>query len=339
MKRFLTLAGSLALFGLITACQTPGYDYAGRAAPNFPEALNYTDVVVGRFDGPAGNLAQREFEELIRATELEGRPWFVVLDPDRPQGIYEGRVDVVDHRAEITRVRERGCIEYAGPFNCKREGIVEQRCVKDIVEVAVQASLTDQATGRQVFASSRGGVTETETCFDVAEYPDTDQTLGQYGPVEYETYRPQMAPFEMIAEAVIEAVAQFRTDIAPYAATFRAEIVTKPLVGEEVGDARFAAAVKATKQGNFMGACAQWQELAAAYPAAPGIQHNWGACLEARGNLAEAHSQYARAAELARGIPLLKDKDAKPIFNALERINRGRYEGNLIEQAKDPGGS
>lgn len=330
---------SLVLIGLVAACQTPGYDYAGRAAPNFPEALNYTDVVVGRFHGPAGDLAEREFDALLRSAELEGRPWFTVLDPDRPQGIYDGRVEVTGHRAEIRSLRERGCIEYAGPFNCKREGIIEQRCVKDIVEVAVRADLTDHASRRPVFSSSRSGVTETETCFDVAEYPDTDQSLGQFGPVEYETYRPEMAPFEMIAEAVLEAVPQFRTDIAPYTASFRAEIVTKPLVGEEAGDARFAAAVKATKQGNFMGACAQWQELAAAYPSAPGIQHNQGACAEARGDLAEAHSQYARAAELARAIPLLKDKDAKAIFDALERINRGRYEGNLIDLAKDPGGS
>jgi hypothetical protein len=55
--------------------------------------------------------------------------------------------------------------------------------------------------------------------------------------------------------------------------------------------------------------------------------------------MAGAHSQYAKAAELARGIPLLKDKDAKAIFDALERVNRGRYENTLIDQAKDTGGS
>ncbi|MEQ9506018.1 MAG: hypothetical protein RLO80_07080 [Hyphomonas sp.] len=339
MKRFLTLAGSLALFGLITACQTPGYDYAGRAAPNFPEALNYTDVAAGRFQGPAGDLAEREFDALIRSAELEGRPWFGVINPDRPQGIYEGGVSVTSYRGEVRFERERRCVEYDGPFDCERRGIVEQRCVKEIVDVTVDARLIDLASQGQVFASSRGGVTEREDCYDIAEYPDTDQSTGQYGPVEYETYSPYDAPYGMIADVVPEAVAQFRTDIAPYIASFRAEIVTKPLVGEEAGDARFAAAIKATKQGNFMGACAQWEELAAAWPGAPGIQHNWGACLEARGNLADAHLQYARAAELAGNIPLLKDKDAKAIFDALTRINRGRYEGNLIEQAKDSGGS
>lgn len=329
MKRL----GALGAVLMAAACQTPGYDYATRAAPNFPEALNYTDVVVGRFDGPAANLAQREFEDLIRETELEGRPWFVVLDPDWPQGIYEGRVEVTDHRAEITRVRERSCIEYAGPFNCKREGIVEQRCVKDIVGVTVHAGLTDHATGRQVFASSRSGVTETQTCFDIAEYPDSDQTLGQYGPVEYETYRPQMAPFEMIAEGVIDAVAQFRTDIAPYTVTIRAEIVDKPLIPEENNDPRFEAAVKATRRGEFIGACAQWQELAAAYPEAPAILHNWGACTEARGDLVTAHALYAEAAEIARAIPLLRDKDAKAIFDSLGRVSRTRHENTLIDQA------
>ena len=142
-----------------------------------------------------------------------------------------------------------------------------------------------------------------------------------------------------VGVAVPAAVAQFRFDIAPYIATFRAEIVTRPLVGVEAGDARFAAAVQATKRGEFTGACAQWAELAEAYPKAPGIQHNAGACAEARGDIATAHSQYAHAAELAKQIPLLKDKDAKPIFDALTRVNQGRYENTLIDQAKDTGGS
>jgi hypothetical protein len=49
----------------------------------------------------------------------------------------------------------------------------------------------------------------------------------------YETYDPYDAPYGMIQQAVPEAMRLFRTDIAPFIATFRAEIVTKPLVGEE----------------------------------------------------------------------------------------------------------
>lgn len=335
MKRFL----ALGLAALLAACQTPGYDYSGRAAPNFPEALDYTDVAVGRFEGPASDVAAREFEALVASTELEGRPWFIVMDPDQPQGVYEGDVNVTGYRGEVRFERESKCVEYDGPFDCERRAMVESQCLKEIVDVSVDLRLIDTATRRLVFTTARGGATEREDCFEVAEYPDTDQPTGQYGPTEYETYSPYEAPYGMIQDAVPAAIAGFRTDIAPYIASFRAEIVTKPLVGEEAGDPRFAAAVAATKRGEFIGACAQWQELAAAYPNAPGIQHNMGACAEARGDLTTAHAQYAKAAELARGIPLLKDKEAKAIFDALGRVSQGRYDDMLIERAKDAGGS
>lgn len=339
MARFLAPVLALALTGCLAACQTPGYEYAARAAPNFPEALNYIDVAAGRFQGPAGDLAEREFDALIRTAELEGRPWFVVLNADQPHGLYEGGVTVTSYRGEIRRETERRCAEYDGPFDCEREKVIEMECTKEIVDVQVTANLIDLATRRAVFTSAKGGTTEREDCHDIAEYPYTDQSTGTVGSMIFDTYDSYEAPYGMIADAVPAAVRQFRFDIAPYIATFRAEIVSKPLVGEEAGDARFAAAVKATKRGEFIGACAQWLELAESYPDAPGIQHNAGACAEARGDLATAHSQYAHAAELAKKIPLLKDKDAKPIFDALTRVNQGRYENTLIERAKDTGGS
>lgn len=335
MKRFLILP----VLGLVAACQTPGYDYSGRAAPNFPEALNYTDVVAGRFQGPAGDVAEQEFDTLLRTTELEGRPWFIVQDPDRPQGLYEGEVTVAGYRGEIRRETEKRCVEYDGPFDCERRAVVEKECFKELVDVDVYASLIDLAGRRPVFTSSRRGTTEREDCYDIAEYPDTDQPTGTVGSTIYETYNTNDAPYGMIRDSVPAAVRQFRTDIAPYTATFRAEIVTKPLIGEEAGEPRFAAAVKATKQGNFIGACAQWDELAAAYPNAPGIQHNAGACAEARGDLAGAHSQYAHAAELAKQVPLLKDKDAKAIFESLTRISQGRNADSLINQAQFTSGN
>ena len=98
MARFPASVLALVLAGFLAACATPGYNYTARAAPNFPEALNYTDVAAGRFDGPAGDIAEREFDVLIRSAELEGRTWFVVLDADQPQGVYEGGVAVTSYR-------------------------------------------------------------------------------------------------------------------------------------------------------------------------------------------------------------------------------------------------
>ncbi|MFN4226437.1 MAG: hypothetical protein ACK4HR_08975 [Hyphomonas sp.] len=333
MKRLLPL-GLLALAG---ACATPGYDYVSRAAPAYPQALDYTEVAAGRFAGPAGDIAEREFDALIRSAELEGRPWFNIGGRDQPQGIYEGGVDVTGYRAEMNHKRVRRCVEYDGLFDCERRATVEQRCIRDIVDVAVTASLIDYATGRRVFTSTQGGAAEQEDCYDLAEIPGTDLPEGSFGPTEQQVYDPWSAPYGLIAQAVPAAVARFRTDIAPYMASFRAEIVTRPLTGEEAGDPRFAAAVKATKNGQFTGACAQWDQLARAWPDAPGILHNQAACMEARGDMAGAHAQYARAADLARQIPLLKDKDAQPIFDALARVSRGRYEDSLINRATGSG--
>lgn len=333
MKQTLALMGVLAT---AAACQTPGYDYAARAAPNYAEALNYTDVAAGRFRGPAGDVAEAEFQALIDGAELDGRPWFNMLYPDHPQGIYEGEVSITGYRREIRFERERRC---NGLFNCDKERLVEIQCPADFVDVNVRAWLVDYATGQTIFTSERGGATEREECFDIAEYPYTGQSTGAFGDVIYETYSAWDAPIGMVAEAVAAAVPGFRTDIAPYITTLRAEIVEKPLVPEEEGDARFEAAVKATRRGEYIGACAQWQALAADYPKAPGILHNLAACTEARGDLEKAHLLYAEAAEIARGTPLLKDKDAKPIFDALTRISRGRYENSLIDQAPKPGGS
>ncbi len=333
MRHLFVLLGAL---GAAAACQTPGYDYAARSAPNFTEALNYTDVAAGRFRGPAGDVAEAEFQALIDNTSLQGAPWFAVIDPDRPQGIYEGEVQIAAFNRETSFKRERRCGKYSGLFDCERHVVIEMHCPKDTVNVTVRATLVDLATGQPVFTSEHGGATEREDCYDVAEYPDTDQSTGPFGDVIQEPLPLWDAPIGMIADAVAAAIPGFRRDIAPYLTTLRAEIVEKPLVHEEAGDPRFAAAVKATRRGEFIGACAQWQELARAYPKAPGILHNLAACTEARGDLEQAHLLYAQAAEIARGTPLLKDKDAKPIFDALGRISRGRYENSLIDQVQDP---
>lgn len=332
--RQLVLLGAVLMAA--AACATPGYDYAARAAPNYAEALGYTDVAAGRFRGPAGEVAEAEFQALIDAAELQGRPWFVTLDPARPQGVYEGEVMITGFARETRFERERRCDKYGGLFDCDRHVVVEVQCLTDSVDVAVRATLVDLASGRAVFTSEHGGATEREDCYDLAEYPDTGQSTGAFGDVLQESLPHWDAPIGMIADAVAAAIPAFRYDIAPYMTTLRAEIVEKPLVPEEAGDPRFAAAVKATRRGEMIGACAQWQELALAWPKAPGILHNLAACTEARGDMEKAHLLYAQAAEIARGIPLLKDKDAKPIFDALGRISKGRYENSLIDGVSEP---
>ena len=114
---------------------------------------------------------------------------------------------------------------------------------------------------------------------------------------------------------------------------YSGEVATRVALADDAAiDRAIALAVEATKGGNFMGACAQWDELGRAYPRAPAVLHNLGACAEARGDMETAQLRYARAAELASGLPLLKDKKARPSFGALswlENNSRGFFERKI----------
>lgn len=320
---------------LVAACATPGYDYEARMAPTVPEAAAYRDVAVGRFHGPAGNVAEAEFANMIEQVTLDGQYWFTQPSGD-PMGLYEGRVDIESWEAETRFEREERCLEYDGLFDCEHRGVVETECREETVEVVVTASLVDYRTNRLVFSQQQLGGASRETCVDIAEYEDHGQVLGVRRDPIHSSYDPYDAPIGMVRDAVVEAVRRFRNDIAPYYQTMRAEIMTDGLTPEASNDPRFAAAVKATRNGNFMGACAQWDELGREWTRAPAVIHNLGACAEARGDLATAQLRYARAAELAQAIPLLKDKQARPIFNALERVSGRRMDDALINSILYP---
>ncbi len=331
LTRFLLVSSLL----LITACATPGYDYRARVAPNFPGAAAYKDVDVGRFTGPAGDVAETEFIDMIMETELDGQPWFSHSSAAEPQGIYEGRVEIDSYEEDISYTRERQCVEYDGIFDCERRAIVESECSERTVLVRVTATLIDLAENTGVFTSENGGTATQEDCTEINEYPNHDGDLGEGRDTHSVSHRIADAPIGMIEDATREAVRQFRYDIAPYTKTMRAEIMTEALTNEVANDTRFELAVKATKNGEVMGACAQWDELASAYPEAPSVLHNTASCAEARGDMATAQAQYAKAAEIARAIPLLKDKKARPIFEALERVSDRRRDGAVIDRATD----
>ena len=329
---------------LITACATPGYDYQARVAPNFPEAANYRDVMVGRFAGPAGGLAEAEFATMLEQIEVDGQYWFTLPPPELASGVYEGRVDITSWDREVSFERDKQCVEWDGLFDCERREIVESECTEETVEVTLTLRLLDTDARTQVFTHERYGETGRETCIEIAQYPDHGEPLGSWRDPIYSSYDPYDAPIGMVEEATIEAVHRFRQDIAPYYTTLRAEIMTEAVTPEAQNDPRFGAAVAATKRGEILGACAQWYELAKAWPQAPAVIHNVGACAEAQGDMSYAQAQYAEAARIARTIPLLNDKAARPIFDALERVSNRRFDDTLIdnnlypENSEDPVG-
>lgn len=324
----------LALTG-IAACQTPGYDYQARVAPNYPEAANYRAVIVEPFTGPGGRVAGETFETMVQDAKIDGLRWF--LDGrEGYEGAYSGHVDVVGYEAEERYEANEECVDYDGLFDCERRAHVERFCIEESVDVSVTTTLTDLRDDYAVFTSSQGGRTTREDCETLGEIHGGHPDDRRYRDVVHRSLSTYDAPIGMIADAAREAVLRFRHDVAPYNKTVRATIMKDAILPELANDARFALAVKATKRGEPMGACAQWDVLLKAYPRAPAALHNSGACAEARGDMQTAQDRYARAAEITRGIPLVKDKLAKPIFEGLARVSGQRIDDELINNSAPP---
>jgi tetratricopeptide (TPR) repeat protein len=327
MKRLIAL---LLPISVIAACQTPGYDYQARMAPTFAQAADYRAVDVGEFKGPGGDAAERAFLRMLNTASLDGQPWF--MGPQAGvQGVYSGRVDVTGYDEEERFESEEQCVD----GDCDYKERVESICREQTVEVDVTTVLIDSQTGSEVFQHVQGGAATQEDCEVLGVVASDAYDDGKYEDVLRETLDPYYAPVGMIDDAVQKAVQRFRYDIAPYHQSVRAEIMKDALTPELAADNRFKLAVKATKRGEMIGACAQWNELGKQYPNAPAALHNLGACAEARGDLSTALTYYAKASEIAQTIPLLKDKKAQPIFDALKRVSDQRAADRVIDRAND----
>jgi tetratricopeptide (TPR) repeat protein len=307
-------------------------------APSRPEAASFRDIEIGRFDGPSGVAVESAFRSLLSDTHLDGQPWFRI-SAGPPDGIYEGAARTMRFEVERRHKLEKKCVEYDGLFDCETRAFVEQVCDTERVIAEVSLSLINYRTGRHVFTEKREGDASETSCRDLREVPDRGQSEGEFGPTETIVLSPLDAPPDLADEAAVEAVADFREVIAPYNQTVRAVIVEKGILPEEANDTRFAAAVAATKSGNPLAACADWDALAKVWPEGPATLHNLGACAEARGDLETAQSLYGKAAEIIRTQAGLKDSQRKIIFDSLARVSGRRADGELIERVTNTGGS
>jgi hypothetical protein len=325
MNRYFPLLALLCA----SACQAPGYDYSARQLPEEAEALAYRDVETGSFAGPGGGVARAEFLLMVDEIMLDGQRWFTVSDQS-PQGYYDGQIRIASFDRERQLSLERRCVEYDAPLDCERRAMVERACETDIVRVEIVLTLTDRKSDRRIFSSVRSGEARREDCFDLGEVPDDGRSEGDFGSAERIGLPAYEAPRDLIEGASVKAVRAFRSVIAPYNETFRAEIAHKGISAEEANDSRFAAAVEATRKGEYLQACEQWNALAKSWPSAPATLHNQGACLEAKGDLAGAQDLYAQATQAAEKAGQGKHENAKVLFRSLARVSAQRQAATLL---------
>jgi len=335
--------GVLALAG----CATPGIDYTARVPAGSLEAASYRSVAVERFDGPGGIWFASRFEDMLASATLDGARWFTAAYPgERPDGVYEGMIEVdwIDEYHE--RDIDRQCVEWDGIFDCERRADVVKHCVSFEVEVTVSPALFDARTGEIVWSGRYSGDARERNC----------ETLGEVGsfrdgrhPRDGYRNRHRWAGFgygyyggyvvdELIREAAADTLPAIRRDIAPYNRRAKAKLMTEAVDPVVAGDARFKLAVDAAKKDNFLTACTLFEELAAENPGAPALTFNLAACAEASGDFETAQLLYAEVAQSRFELPGLME-------DALKRIGQRRageqelewLTGTSPEDSAEPG--
>lgn len=319
----------LVASGLFAGCASPALRYEARLPANFAEAAAEREVAIAGFSGPEAGWYASQFEAMLAGATLDGLPWFRVsaAGPMAP-AVYSGTVWIDDVDTHDWIETDRECVEWDGLFDCERRADVEKLCVEIDVDVTVQLRLAKAPDGALVFTeaySSDADDTICETLGEVGRHGRGRASLWRLDDELRDTER------ELVREALLDTLDDIRRDIAPRNAVVKAPLVAEALDPVARADPMFKQAVKLAEDGNVPAACASWEALHAAYPDAPGVTHNLGACAEAAGDYARAQALYAAAVEaLPVGGAALDGADA--IFSSLERINARRDGDVLIDR-------
>ena len=346
-RRLLGVVGALVL----AACTTPGIDYRAEIAPGNPAAAAYQNVAVGGFYGPLADWYAGEFEAMLNSAQFNDRPWFQVgLFPDQSNvsGVYDGTVDVGYPYISERYYTESQCMrreEVDGKKKCVKKIDIEYICVRYSVDVAVEARLTDKASGEPVHQASYAGSDSEEECFETGhvQYRVRRQP-GEPGRGKYRVaYADYTRPgFRLGSDRIVDRVTasalrqtiwQARRDIAPYNQNVRATILTEAQSAEVQADPRFAQAVSAVRNDQPSVACSLFADLGETYAIAPAVLHNLGACAEALGDQEQAQSFYGAAADGARALGI---SPTDRMLTALQRISVQRADSTVLNRLVAP---
>ncbi|WP_143435398.1 hypothetical protein [Henriciella aquimarina] len=326
---------AMAALCVVAACSTPGIDYAARLVPPNTAAVETRSVDVGRFDGPAGNWYEGRFEAMLANATFDGEPWFRIArysDGTVPEGqragIYEGVIDITEYEAEEYTQTVKKCVEWDGIFDCEHREDVEEICLREEVEVAVSPRLVEYGTGEILFRATYYGHSSHESCDET--YWHGRRGRRHDGHYSYGLFGGVQPPQDMVIDALADTLHQVRVDIAPRNTTLKAEFIDEAIDPVVRADPRFEQAVKAGRD-TPNASCMVWRDLRVAYPDAPAVTHNLGACYESAGDYLGAHTLYAEAAEQSSAISGAGQPD-KAFRKALARMSSYRSGLQLLNR-------
>lgn len=291
------LAGCASLFGVHveTARLVPAASH---------EAATVRQVAVLAFEGPDGERVADELLALLASVEVDGRPYFELIDRDRlppaiaqgqaglpvppvsarppgrqvvPAGYYAGRVEDIRVSSRTDTRESRACAERR-EGRCVRWVVERVLCRVDSAHFAFVPRLVEGRTGRVVFARTFAGSASADSC----------------------SGSPRPSRAELLAAAKQIAYAEFRSHVAPQVRQFTVRLIdADPRLTDPPALAAFNRGIEQAKARQMEAACATWASIRDTAGSSFALAYDLGVCEEMAGRFDAAAKHYESAERLA----------------------------------------
>ena len=260
-------------------------------------------ILVDEFGGTDGPALAIKIEDVLRAADLAGRPYFRILPPHAnvsAAGILRGTAEAEASFDRFTEERER-CQRKDDNGKCTERTKVKVYCYEHTLELAVNLRLIAR-DGALLYSSDRPEKFEETSCEDDSSGPESNN--------------------DILRDLIGKAASRLITAFVPVARTESIR-VNESRKGLSRPDAElFKQAVPLTKT-DPAAACQAWSAIGIGEAAHLPTQFNIGLCAESEGRADEAVIQYRQLLRLQAGFKAARD--------GLERLAaRERAQSQLI---------
>lgn len=264
--------------------------------PNVPAAAEHQRVALIGFKGKHANEVNVAFESMLVNHRFNGQPYFTVVDRKRTKelmrehkisltgtvdhstavrfgkqigasGVYFG--DITNQRVSGSRYKanKRYCKKKNADGKCEKYGTKQVTCNKRTSTITLAPRLIDVETAQVVYRAERTGAAHSSACPGQNLAPDAQLTQ----------------------QAIANAVALIRLDIAPNATLVKVALMDEPSNMAGANAAEFNSGMEFAKAKRMDRACQIWRGLNRRVQSSDNaLLYNVAICEELDGNLETA---------------------------------------------------
>jgi curli biogenesis system outer membrane secretion channel CsgG len=280
---------------------TPTVETVAKVQPNSPEAAALRRVAVIGFVGRNSDRINAAFETMLVNHRLDGEPYFIVVDRARTQelmreygrslrgeiepstaarfgkqtgaeGVYFGDIATAGVSNEAFTAEQSYCVQYnSSGRKCKQYSRRSVSCRKRTATVTIVPRLVNVETAQVAYRAERTGTANVSTCGSDDGQPDD----------------------ALMEDAIAQAIAQIRADIAPTTKVTRVQLMEEPSKMNDTDGKEFSRGLAFAKENRMDRACEIWSDLnQRTHESDNALLYNLAVCEETEGNYEDALNFY-----------------------------------------------